>query len=149
MTPDRRERPTFSRLLAAKSPLVMGILNVTPDSFSDGGRFIQPERAVKQAQRMVEEGADILDIGAESTRPYGDAEPVSVDEELSRLKPVLPQVVAIGIPVSIDTMKAKVAGYALEAGAEIVNDVWGLQRDPEMARVVAEYRSPVVIMHNR
>lgn len=127
----------------------MGILNVTPDSFSDGGRFIQPERAVKQAQRLVEEGADILDIGAESTRPYGDAEPVSADEELSRLKPVLPQVVAMGIPVSIDTMKAKVAAYALEAGAEIVNDVWGLQRDPEMARVVAEYRSPVVIMHNR
>src|SRR5207244_609754 len=115
----------------------MGVLNVTPDSFSDGGRFLDPMRASEHARRMVAEGADILDIGAESTRPYGDAVSVSLDEEMQRLKPVLPAVTTLGVPVSIDTMKAKVAAAALAAGAAIVNDVWGLQRDPEMAPVVA------------
>jgi dihydropteroate synthase len=98
---------------------------------------------------MVEAGADILDIGAESTRPYGGAVAVSLDEEIRRLEPVLPQVVALGVPVSIDTIKADVAAWALSAGAAIVNDVWGLQRDPDMARVVAGHGVPVVIMHNR
>ena len=100
-------------------------------------------------ERLAAEGADILDIGAESTRPYGGAVPVSLDEERQRLDPVLPAVVALGIPVSIDTIKAAVAAWALEAGAAIVNDVWGLQRDPDMARVVAEHGAPVIIMHNR
>ena len=130
-------------------PLLMGVLNVTPDSFSDGGRFLQPPAAIEQARRLVAEGADIIDIGAESTRPYGGMRPVSLDEERARLEPVLPAVATIGIPVSIDTRKAAVAAWALEAGATIVNDVWGLQRDADMARVVAERGAPVVIMHNR
>jgi dihydropteroate synthase len=130
-------------------PLVMGVLNVTPDSFSDGGHFLEPAAAIAQAQRLVAEGADIVDIGAESTRPYGDAAPVSLDEERSRLAAVLPDVVRLGVPVSIDTMKAPVAAWALDAGAAIVNDVWGLQRDPDMAGVVADHGAPVVIMHNR
>jgi dihydropteroate synthase len=139
----------LARLLALGRPLVMGILNVTPDSFSDGGHFLDPARAIAQAQRLVAEGADILDIGAESSRPYGDAVSVPLAEELRRLDPVLREVVALGVPVSIDTVKAKVAAVALAAGAAIVNDVWGLQRDGDMARVVAEHAVPVVIMHNR
>src|SRR5882757_9861239 len=139
----------LARLLALGRPIVMGILNVTPDSFSDGGRFLDPLRAIEHARRMVAEGADILDIGAESSRPYGDAVAVTQDEEIRRLDPVLPAVVALGVPVSIDTMKAKVAAAALAAGATIVNDVWGLQRDPDMARVVAQHAVPVIVMHNR
>jgi dihydropteroate synthase len=124
-------------------------LNVTPDSFSDGGKFLQPTKAIEQARRLAGEGADIIDIGAESTRPYGGAQPVSLDEERSRLEPILPAAVATGTPISIDTMKAAVAAWALEAGASVVNDVWGLQRDRDMARVVAEHGVPVIIMHNR
>ncbi len=139
----------LARLLALGRPVVMGVLNVTPDSFSDGGRFLDPAAAIEQARRMVAEGADILDVGAESTRPYGDAVAVPLSEEIRRLEPVLPAVVALGVPVSIDTIKAKVAAAALAAGATIVNDVWGLQRDPDMARVVAEHAVPVVLMHNR
>jgi dihydropteroate synthase len=127
----------------------MGVLNVTPDSFSDGGRFFDPSPALAQAKRMVAEGADIIDIGAESSRPYGGAVAVDPAEERARLAPVLPAVVALGVPVSVDTMKAEVAASALAAGAAIVNDVWGLQRDPDMARVVAAHGAPVVIMHNR
>jgi dihydropteroate synthase len=127
----------------------MGILNVTPDSFSDGGRFLDPAAAVAHAERMVAEDADIIDVGAESTRPYGDAVPVALEEEMARLAPVLPAVIALGRPVSIDTLKAKVADWGLARGAAIVNDVWGLQRDPDMARVVAAHGVPVVIMHNR
>jgi dihydropteroate synthase len=127
----------------------MGVVNVTPDSFSDGGRFLDPQRAIEHARQLAAEGADILDIGAESTRPYGGAVAVSHDEELRRLAPILPEVTALGVPVSIDTMKASIARVALEAGASIVNDVWGLQRDPDMARVVAEHAVPVIIMHNR
>jgi dihydropteroate synthase len=139
----------LARLLARGRPLVMGVLNVTPDSFSDGGRFLDPGAAIEQARRMVAEGADILDIGAESTRPYGDAVDVPLEEELRRLDPVLPAVVALGVPVSIDTIKPKVAAAALAAGATIVNDVWGLQRDPDMAPLIAAHAAPVVIMHNR
>jgi dihydropteroate synthase len=139
----------LARLFGLNRPLVMGILNVTPDSFSDGGKFIDPEHAIAQARRMVAEGADILDIGAESTRPYGGMAPVTAEEEWRRLAPVLPAVVALGVPVSIDTMKAAVAAQALAAGAAIANDVWGLQRDPAMAHVVAEHAVPVIIMHNR
>jgi dihydropteroate synthase len=139
----------LARLLALGRPVVMGVLNVTPDSFSDGGRFFDPERAIEHARRLVAEGADVLDIGAESTRPYGGAVAVSADEEMRRLEPILPAVLALGIPVSIDTMKAKVAAWALDAGAVIANDVWGLQRDPEMAREVAARGVPVIVMHNR
>jgi len=139
----------LARLLAKNRPLVMGVLNLTPDSFSDGGRYLDPRAAIAQAERLVAEGADILDVGAESTRPYGGAVAVPLDEERRRLDPVLPAVVALGIPVSIDTIKSAVAAWALEAGASIVNDVWGLQRDPDMARVVAEHGAPVIIMHNR
>ncbi len=127
----------------------MGVLNVTPDSFSDGGRFVDPGMALRHAARMATEGADVLDIGAESSRPYGDAVAVSAEEEWARLEPVLPALVNLGLPVSIDTMKASIAARALALGADIVNDVWGLQRDPEMARVVADYGVPVIVMHNR
>jgi dihydropteroate synthase len=139
----------LATLLARGRPLVMGILNVTPDSFSDGGRFVDPAKAIAHACAMAEQGADILDIGAESTRPYGGAQPISADEELARLEPVLPAVVKLGLPVSIDTIKARIAAWALDRGAEIVNDVWGLQRDPDMAPLVAERGVPVIIMHNR
>jgi dihydropteroate synthase len=139
----------FARLLAARRPLVMGVLNLTPDSFSDGGKFVDPEVAIAHAQRMIADGADIIDVGAESTRPYGGAERVSAAEERRRLAPVLAAVCALGSPVSIDTMKAEVARWALAQGAAMVNDVWGLQRDPDMAAVVAEHRTPVVVMHNR
>jgi len=139
----------LGRLFAKARPLVMGVLNVTPDSFSDGGRFLEPAAAIEHARRLAAEGADIIDVGAESTRPYGDASPVSHEAERQRLEVILPAVATIGIPVSIDTYKAAVADWALDAGAAIVNDVWGLQRDPEMARVVAANGAPVIIMHNR
>ena len=140
--------PVLRALLSRPYPAVMGILNVTPDSFSDGGKFIAPEHALTQARRMIAEGADIIDIGAESTRPYG-SQPVSADEELERLQPVLAEVIAFGIPVSIDSMKSPVVGWALDQGAAIANDIWGLQRDPDMAGLVAERQAPVIIMHNR
>jgi dihydropteroate synthase len=127
----------------------MGVLNVTPDSFSDGGRFLEPTAAIEHARRLAAEGADIIDVGAESTRPYGGTRPVSHEEERERLEAILPAVATIGIPVSIDTYKAAVAAWALDAGAVIVNDVWGLQRDPDMARVAAEHGALVIIMHNR
>ena len=127
----------------------MGVLNVTPDSFSDGGHFFDPQNAIAQARRMAADGADLLDIGAESTRPYGGAVAVSEEEEKRRLAPVLPAVLDLGLPVSIDTMKASVAAWALDLGAAIANDVWGLQRDPDMARVVAERGVSVIVMHNR
>jgi dihydropteroate synthase len=150
-SPETGQRPSFDpKLLQGRNyPIVMGVLNVTPDSFSDGGRFNAPESALAQARRMVAEGAEIIDIGAESTRPYPGMHAVSVDEELQRLQPVLPDIVALGLPVSIDTMKAKVAEWALANGAAIANDVWGLQRDPDMAKVVADHRVPIVVMHNR
>ncbi|MDZ4369314.1 MAG: dihydropteroate synthase [Afipia sp.] len=140
--------PVLRSLFASPLPVVMGVLNITPDSFSDGGQFITPELALAQAKRMATEGAGILDIGAESTRPYG-SKPVSADEELQRLQNVLPAVAALGVPVSIDTMKASVAAWALSNGAVIANDVWGLQRDPDMARVIADHDAPVIVMHNR
>jgi len=143
-SPDR-----LARLLALGRPIVMGVLNVTPDSFSDGGRFLDPADAIDQARRMIAAGADVLDIGAESTRPYGGAVAVPIAEEMRRLGPVLPAVVGLGVAVSIDTMKAEVAAWALAAGAAIVNDVWGLQRNGELARVVAQHAVPVIIMHNR
>ena len=142
------DHPVLPALVSRPYPAVMGVLNVTPDSFSDGGQFAAPERALAQARRMIAEGADIIDIGAESTRPYG-AQPVSADEELERLRPILAEVVSLGIPVSIDSMKAAVVAWALDTGAAVANDVWGLQRDPDMAKLVAARNSPVIIMHNR
>jgi dihydropteroate synthase len=127
----------------------MGILNATPDSFSDGGQFLDADAAIARAREMVAEGADLLDLGAESTRPYGGAAPVSSDEEWARLAPILPAVIALGVPVSVDTMKASVAAKALTLGAVIVNDVWGLQRDPDMPGVVARHGAGLIIMHNR
>ncbi len=144
-----RSSELLARLLAKARPLVMGVLNITPDSFSDGGRFLDPAAAIAQARRLAAEGADILDIGAESTRPYGGAVPVSAEDERARLAPVLSEVIALGVPVSIDTQKASIATWAIDQGAAIVNDVWGLQGDPEMSRVVADCGLPVIIMHNR
>jgi dihydropteroate synthase len=143
------DHPVLQALLSRPQPVVMGVLNVTPDSFSDGGKFVAPERALAQARRMIAEGADIIDIGAESTRPYGDAQAVSVEEELDRLRPVLAEIVSLGVPVSIDSMKSPVVAFALDAGAAIANDVWGLQRDPGMAGLLAAHNAPVIVMHNR
>lgn len=143
-----RQHVLLQSLLVRSFPAVMGVLNVTPDSFSDGGQFTTLEHALTQAKRLIAAGADILDIGAESTRPYG-SEPVSVEDERRRLETILPQVVALGLPVSIDTMKASVAAWALGQGARIANDVWGLQRDPDMAKVVADHDAAVIVMHNR
>ena len=128
--------------------LVMGILNVTPDSFSDGGLFTGEDAAIAQAERLVAEGAAILDIGGESTRP-GHV-PVPAEEEQARVLPVIRAVAPrLAVPISIDTYKASTARVALEAGARIVNDVWGLQREPDIATVAAAHGAPVIIMHNR
>jgi dihydropteroate synthase len=146
-TPPRRARRI--ELYARERPLVMAIMNVTPDSFSDGGQFLDALHAIAYAKQLATDGADFLDVGAESTRPYAGVKPVPFDEELARLTPVLPGVIDVGLPVSIDTMKARIADWALELGAEIVNDVWGLQRDEDMARVVAAHDAAVIVMHNR
>jgi dihydropteroate synthase len=132
---------------SAKLSLVMGILNVTPDSFSDGGRFLDPGRAVDHAFRLLEEGADILDVGAESTRP--GAKPVSEHEELKRLLPVLErlQKSAFPLPISVDTTKARVALEAIERGASLVNDVSALRWDPSMGRTLAKSNAFVILMH--
>jgi len=135
----------FSYDLAQRTH-IMGVLNVTPDSFSDGGKFLEPTRALSQAIKMVEDGADIIDIGGESTRP--GAESVSIEQELERVIPVIRGVhSAINKPISIDTYKAEVAREAIEAGASMVNDITGLRGDREMVRLVAEKEVPVVIMH--
>lgn len=128
--------------------LIMGILNVTPDSFSDGGDFAGLEAALAHAAVLRDEGADIIDIGGESTRPT--ATPVATEDEIARVEPVIRALApAIGVPISIDTYKAATAEAALAAGATIVNDIWGLQREPEIARVAAAHGAPVVVMHNR
>jgi dihydropteroate synthase len=141
--------PVLRALLSRPVPAVMGVVNVTPDSFSDGGQFIAPERALAQARRLIADGADIIDIGAESTRPYGGAAPVSAEQEIERLRPVVSDIAALGVPVSIDSMKSSVTAFALDAGAAIANDVWGLLRDPGMAELVAARHCPVIVMHNR
>lgn len=125
---------------------IMGILNVTPDSFSDGGRYFDRDVAVESGLRMVEDGADIIDIGGESTRPGAD--PLPLEEELRRTVPVIEALAKkVAVPVSIDTYKAAVARRALDAGASMVNDISGLRFDPEMAKVVAAYGVPVAVMH--
>ncbi|MGQ9558553.1 MAG: dihydropteroate synthase [Desulfurispora sp.] len=136
------------QLEIGRRTLVMGILNVTPDSFSDGGRFFEPERALQQAQRLVAEGADIIDLGGVSTRPGHT--PVPVEEELRRILPVLRLLLQhLDVPISVDTFTPEVARAALEEGAHILNDQWALQRDPAMAGVAARYQVPVVLMHNQ
>lgn len=129
--------------------LIMGILNVTPDSFSDGGKYDDPERAVRHALQMVEDGADLIDLGGESTRP-GHI-PVSEEEELERVIPVVEALhrKVPHIPISVDTYKAKVARESLKAGAHIINDIWGFKGDPHMAAVAAEFGCPAILMHNR
>ena len=129
--------------------LIMGILNVTPDSFSDGGRHAAPDDALAHARTLLAEGADILDVGGESTRPGHVA--VDAEEEWGRIAPVLKGLAqeVIAVPVSVDTYKAAVARRALEAGAAIVNDIWGFTRDPEIVHVVADFDAAAVVMHNR
>lgn len=125
---------------------LMGILNVTPDSFSDGGKFFKVEEAVGRGIKMAEEGADIIDIGGESTRPGSD--PITIEEELSRVIPVIEALLKeIDIPISIDTYKSEVAKRALEAGAEMINDISALRFDPKMKEVAKEYQVPIVLMH--
>lgn len=128
-------------------PLIMGILNITPDSFFDGGCYLAGGAALGRVRQMVVDGCDIVDIGAESTRP--EAETIDEAEELARLDRVLEEIVILDVPVSIDTTKSAVAARALSLGAVLVNDVWGLQKNPRMADVVAEAEAAVVIMHNR
>lgn len=128
--------------------LVMGILNATPDSFSDGGRWTELETGLSHARAMIADGAEILDVGGESTRP-GHA-PVSAEDEIRRTRPFIERLAReVAVPISIDTFKAATARAAFEAGASILNDVWGLMRDPDIARVAADHRAPVVVMHNR
>ena len=136
-----------SRTLAlGQRTLIMGVVNVTPDSFSDGGRFFSPDRAIAQAKRLVEEGADILDIGGESTRPFSD--PVGESEETDRVLPVIEGLAGqVAIPISIDTTKATVARQAVAAGATMINDVSALRSDPEMAATTARCRVPIILMH--
>ena len=132
----------------SKQTYVMGILNVTPDSFSDGGKFTEIVAAVAHAKQMVEMGAHVIDIGAESTRP--GASEVSIEEEVERAIPIIHAISeAVNVPISIDTYKSEVAKQAIEAGASIINDVWGAKADPNMAKVAAEYGVPIILMHNR
>ena len=134
--------------LSFGAPLVMGIVNVTPDSFSDGGRFAQCDRAVAHALELVREGAAILDIGGESTRPA--APPVTAGEEMARVLPVIRLLrQRTHVPISVDTAKAEVAAASLAAGASMVNDVWGFQRDPDLPRVTARAGAAAILMHNR
>lgn len=134
------------RLALGKKTLVMGVLNITPDSFSDGGLFFDPENALSQARRMVQDGADILDIGGESTRPGSDS--VSAGEELARVIPVVKALAdTVSVPISIDTTKARVAREALAAGAAMINDISAMRVDPEIGDVAAEFGVPLVLMH--
>ena len=136
------------KLELGRSTKIMGILNITPDSFSDGGRYNHVEQAVLRAKEMVEAGADIIDVGGESTRP-GHLQ-IPSEEELERILPVIKELAKeINVPISVDTYKADVAKEALRAGAHIINDIWGAKGDPEMARVAAESDAPIILMHNR
>lgn len=132
----------------SKKTYIMGILNVTPDSFSDGGKFNQMDLAIARAKEMAAQGADIIDIGGESTRPGHT--PVSQEEELNRVIPVIRRLSKeVNLPISVDTYKAEVAKQAIEAGAHIINDIWGAKADAKMAEVAAHYQVPIILMHNR
>ena len=127
---------------------VMGILNVTPDSFSDGGNYTDIDKALAHCEQMVKEGADIIDVGGESTKP--GFIPVPADEQITRVVPVIERIKAnFDVPVSVDTYDAKVAEASLKAGADLINDIYGLKKDPDMAAVIAKYNAPCVLMHNR
>lgn len=137
-------------LFLGKKTIIMGILNVTPDSFSDGGRFNKTDQALEQAYLMAEQGADIIDIGGESTRP-GSVQ-ITAEQELKRVMPVIEKIKedqAFNTPLSIDTYKAAVARQALDAGVEMLNDVWGLKQNPDLGKLAAQYRVPICLMHNR
>jgi dihydropteroate synthase len=135
------------RLPLGKKTYIMGILNITADSFSDGGKYLEPEAAVEKAQEMLAEGADIIDIGGESTRP--GFIPVDSAEEIRRVVPVVERLAPLlQAPISIDTTKGAVAEKALEAGAHIINDIWGFQKEPELARISAAFDAGVILMHN-
>ena len=149
-TNSRHYRWGEKQLVLGRRTAVMGILNITPDSFSDGGRYFDLSAAVEQAYKMVEAGADIIDVGGESTRPYGHNRPIDAEEEMARVLPVLERLIAdLPVPVSLDTYKPATAKAALQMGVHMINDVWGLQQDPEMAGIIAQYGVPVVIMHNK
>src|SRR5690625_5384583 len=135
------------QLRAIERTLVMGVVNVTPDSFSDGGRWFTPREAVSQARRLLDEGADLIDIGGESTRPGADR--VTTDEEIDRVLPVIEQLVSEGAHVSIDTMSADVACAAVELGAVVINDVSGGLADPALPEVADTTRAPYVALHWR
>lgn len=142
------EWKTARRIISLESPLVMGILNVTPDSFSDGGKFLSADDALRQAEAMIAECADILDVGGESTRP--GSKPVAVEEEIRRVIPVIDAIAKrFDVPVSVDTTKSTVAQHAIDAGAEIINDVSGLRFDEKIAAVAAKTRAGLVLMHSR
>ncbi len=142
--PERRR--VWAALLGAPRPLIMGVLNITPDSFTDGGLFFDYAAALAQARALVAAGADLLDIGGESTRPFAD--PVPLSEELRRVVPVIEALAPeITIPISIDTYKAEVARAALDAGAAVINDISALRFDPGMAALAAAYQAPVILMH--
>ena len=131
-----------------KKTLIMGILNVTPDSFSDGGKYNRVDAALRHAEQMIEDGADILDIGGESTRP--NYERISDEEEMERVVPIIEAISrTFEIPISVDTYKSKVAEAALKAGAHILNDIWGAKADSRMAKVASKYQVPIILMHNR
>jgi len=133
-------------LALGRKTCIMGIVNVTPDSFSDGGKFFDGAAAVAQGEKLAAEGADIIDIGGESTRPFSD--PIPVEEEIRRIVPVIEKLAPrVSVPISIDTTKAGVARRAFEAGASIINDVSALRFDPELTAVAAEYDAPVILMH--
>nr|WP_231846975.1 dihydropteroate synthase [Oceanobacillus iheyensis] len=135
-------------LNVSKRTHIMGILNVTPDSFSDGGNYSTVNKAVDQALQLEKQGADMIDIGGESTRP--GYTPISAEEELNRIIPVIRILKdKLSIPISVDTFKAETARKVLEAGADMINDIWGAKKDPDMAKVVAEYNVPIILMHNR
>ncbi len=134
------------RLNLGKRTCIMGILNVTPDSFSDGGQFFSLQHAINRAKQMVDEGADIIDIGGESSRP--NSQSVSLSEEIRRVIPVIKELVKhIDVPISVDTVKAEVARQALDNGAAMINDITALTGDPDMAQVVADYKIPAILMH--
>lgn len=136
------------KLELGKVTKIMGILNITPDSFSDGGQYNHVEQAVLRAKEMVEAGADLIDVGGESTRP--GYQQISSEEELERIIPVIKELTReINVPISVDTYKADVAKEALRSGAHIINDIWGAKGDPEMARVASESGAPIILMHNR
>ena len=143
----RARRDAFLAKIGTR-PIVMGILNLTPDSFSDGGLYVTAEAALSHATSMAAQGCDIIDVGGESTRP--GASPISENEELARIASIFAELaIKLDVPLSIDTYKSKIAARAVELGCILINDVWGLQKDPAMAETVAATEAAVVIMHNR